>query len=138
MKDGIPAWSVVIVVPRGENTVLALSRGFNPRDPALPGGDSESTDESPAATAHRELLEETGIVANELRCVDQWEGERGQPVFAFVAPKWKGKLRVSTEGKPFWTHPKTLLVNRATFHQQTQKLFDKLGDLVLAGEPDAS
>jgi 8-oxo-dGTP pyrophosphatase MutT (NUDIX family) len=132
MQDAIPAWSVVLVVPQGKN-VLALSRSFNVRDPALPGGDSEEADETPAATAVRVLLEETGLRAVELKCIDQRVGERGQPVFAYFIPRWRGsRLRVSDAGKPFWTHPSALTVKTAQFREIAQQLFDKLSELVVA------
>jgi 8-oxo-dGTP pyrophosphatase MutT (NUDIX family) len=128
MKEGIPAWSVVVVVFSGAHNVLAISRGFNTRDPSLPGGDSEPTDENPAATAKRELLEETGIAAVELRCMAQWKGERGQDVFAFFVPRWRGsRLRTSDEGKPFWARPQRLLAPTATYRDTAQMLLEKLG-----------
>lgn len=129
MKEGIPAWSVVVVVSNGNNDVLAISRGFNLRDPALPGGDSEPFDESPAQTAARELLEETGLKALEMRCFDRWVGERNQPVFAFYVPQWKGRLRTSSEGKPFWTQPKNLLSKFAYYHDEAKRVFEKLQEL---------
>jgi 8-oxo-dGTP pyrophosphatase MutT (NUDIX family) len=128
MKEGIPAWSVVVVVFSGPQNVLAIARNFNPRDPSFPGGDSEAIDENPAATARRELMEETGIEAIELRCMAQWEGERGQPVFAFFVPRWRGsRLRTSDEGKPFWARPARLLIKSATYRDTAQMLLEKLG-----------
>ncbi len=136
MKDGTPAWSVVVVVFKGPTSVLAISRNFNTRDPSLPGGDSEPEDANPAATAVRELFEETGIQAIELRCMDQWVGDRGQPVFAFFIPKWKGsRLRTSDEGKPFWTVPGRLLIKSATYRDYAQRLLEKLGRV--AAQPQA-
>lgn len=133
MKEGVPAWSVVVVVANLNNDVLAISRGFNVRDPALPGGDSEAGDESPAQTAVRELFEETGINAIEARCVDRWEGDRGQPVFAFYITKWKGKrLRASAEGKPFWTQPNTLLSKTAYYREDAKRVFLRLSEMRLA------
>jgi len=128
MKDGVPAWSVVVVVFSGPRNVLAITRNFNPRDIAFPGGDSEVTDETPAQTARRELWEETGIQTTELRCMDQWVGERGQPVYAFFVPRWKGsRLRASSEGKPFWTKPERLLSRSATYRHDARHLLEKLG-----------
>lgn len=128
MKEGIPAWSAVAIVFSGPQNVLAIARNFNPRDPSFPGGDSEPTDENPAATAKRELLEETGITAVELRCMAQWEGERGQPVFAFFVPRWRGRrLLTSDEGKPFWTRPNRMLMKSATYRDAAQMLLEKLG-----------
>ena len=127
MKPGTPAWSVVVVAFRGPRHILAVTRSFNTRDPALPGGDSEPRDATPADTARRELFEETGMSATELRCMDQWVGERGQPVFAFFAPKLRGRLRASPEGKPFWTTPGRLLVKTATYRETAARLMEKLG-----------
>jgi 8-oxo-dGTP pyrophosphatase MutT (NUDIX family) len=129
MKPGVPAWSAVAVVFKG-NSVLGISRQFNTRDPGLPGGDSEIFDEHPADTAKRELYEETGIEAVELRCIDQWYGERGQPVFAFHVTRWRGgRLRTSAEGKPFWSRPERLIVNTATYRNEAQRLLTLLGKL---------
>jgi 8-oxo-dGTP pyrophosphatase MutT (NUDIX family) len=128
MKDGIPAWSVVVVVFSGPTNVLAISKNFNTRNPAFPGGDSEPADETPAQTAKRELFEETGIQAVELRCMEQWVGERGQPVYAFFVPRWKGsRLLTSSEGKPYWTRPQQLLVRGATHREDARRLLEKLG-----------
>lgn len=129
MKPGIPAWSVLTIVFKGPH-VLAISRNFNQRDPAFPGGDSEPSDPSPADTAMRELYEETGIQAMELRLMEQWEGDRGQPVFAFFVPRWQGsRLRTSDEGKPFWARPEKFTVPTATFRETSQILLQKLGKL---------
>lgn len=132
MKEGVPAWSVVVVVSNLHNDVLAISRGWDLRNPALPGGDSEPFDESPAHTAMRELFEETGITALEARCIERWEGDRGQPVFAFFITKWKGKrLRASAEGKPFWTQPNTLLSKTAQFRDDAKRVFLKISEVRL-------
>lgn len=130
MKTGIPAWSVVVVVFQGPRFVLAISRNFNQRDPGFPGGDSEPEDENPAATAKRELFEETGVYAVELRNMAQWTSDRGAPVYAFFVPKWKlpaSRLRTSNEGKPFWTTPQRLLIKSATYRETARLLLEKLG-----------
>ena len=130
MKSDNPAWSVVIVVANGNSDVLVLSRGFNVRDLALPGGDSEPGDTSPAQTAQRELFEETGINAQSANCIDRWEGERGQPVFAFFIPKWTGRrLRASTEGKPFWATPHKLLGKTCYYRDDAKRIFEKLNEM---------
>ncbi|MEE8385942.1 MAG: NUDIX domain-containing protein [Dehalococcoidia bacterium] len=130
MKDGTPMWSAVVIVPRGQHQVLALNRGFSQRDPAFPGGDWDVADASPAATARRELWEETGIEAIELKCVDRWQGERGQEVYAFLVSRWKGsRIRPSAEGKPFWTRPDKLLAPTATFREDARRLLQKVGEL---------
>lgn len=129
MKNEVPAWSVVLVVANGHNDVLAITRGFTVRDPAFPGGDSEPTDKSPAQTAQRELYEETGLKALEVSCIDRWVGERGQPVFVFYVPRFTGRrLRASTEGKPFWTQPKTLLMKSAYYRDEAKRILEKLSE----------
>lgn len=129
MKSENPAWSVVIVVANGHNNVLAIARGFRSLDPALPGGDSEEGDDSPAQTAQRELYEETGLKALEVRCFDRWVGERGQPVFVFYVPKFSGRrMRASSEGKPFWTQPNKLLLKSAYYCNEAQRVLEKLGE----------
>jgi len=127
MKDGTPAWSAVMVVPRGRE-VLILNRGFNPKDPAAPGGDSEPEDGSPAETARRELHEETGLIALEVKCIDEWQGSRGQPVYAFLVNRWKGRLRSSSEGKPFWSNPRRLLSPTAAYHKDAVRLLQKAAE----------
>lgn len=129
MKSGIPAWSAVAIVFKGPR-VLAISRNFNPRDPGFPGGDSETFDATPADTARRELFEEAGIDAIALRCVDKWEGERGQPVFAFHVTRWQGsRLRTGDEGKPFWARPQRFLAKTATYSDHAQRLLQMLGKI---------
>lgn len=128
MQEQTPAWSVVTVLFNGPHNVLAIARNFNPRDPAFPGGDSETDDPDPAATAKRELFEETGVEALELRLMDQWVGERGQPVYAFFIPRWRApRLRTGDEGKPFWTRPERLIRRSATYGALAQHLLSKLG-----------
>lgn len=125
MKDVTPAWSAVVVVPKGRN-VLILNRGFVPRDPALPGGDSEPQDKTPAETARRELYEESGLVALEVKCIDEWTGERGQPVYVFLVLRWKGRVRSSSEGKPFFGAPARLLLPTAKYHQDAARVLERV------------
>jgi 8-oxo-dGTP pyrophosphatase MutT (NUDIX family) len=127
---------VVVVVFSGPYNVLAIARDFNARNPALPGGDSNLEDANPAATAQRELFEETGIRALELRCMDEWIGERGQPVYAYFVPTWKGsRLRSSSEGKPFWTRPERLVGKNAVYKAYAEHLLGKLGRLHVDRRP---
>ena len=127
VKPGTPAWSCVAVVQRGTE-FLVLSRGFNVRNPAFPGGDSEPTDESPAFTAARELYEETGVRAVKLRCIDRWVGDRNQPVFAFLVYEYRAtpRLRVSEEGKPYWAPGHVLLTPGSDYRKDAERLLHKL------------
>lgn len=132
MKSVVPAWSVVVAVPNKHGSFLAISRGFAVRDPALPGGDSEDTDATPAQTAAREVFEETGVRVLDLKCIDSWQGDRGQPVYAFVAGHWRGKrLRTSAEGKPFWASPRGLTQKTAYYREEARRVFEKLSQMDL-------
>ncbi len=123
-----PRWSAVTVVFDGDR-VLALSRGYNPRNPAFPGGDAEKRDLDPARTAGRELYEETGIRARELRLMETWVGERGQKVYAFFVPRWHGRIRSSSEGKTYWSFAGNMCRDSAVFRQDAERLLRKLGRL---------
>jgi len=130
VKPGIPAWSCVAIVRRAQE-FLVVSRGFNVRNPAFPGGDSEPSDENPAFTAARELYEETGVRALKLRCIDRWVGDRNQPVFAFLVYEYRDvpRLRVSEEGKPYWTTAGGLLTPGADYRKDAERLLQKLSTL---------
>jgi 8-oxo-dGTP pyrophosphatase MutT (NUDIX family) len=128
MNQGVPRWSSVVVAFDGER-VLAISRGFNPRDPALPGGDGEAGDTTPASTAAREMFEETGLRARELRLMDTWVGDRGQTVYAFFVPRWTGRIRSSSEGKVYWSSLGNVLRRSATYRKDAKRLLEKMGRL---------
>lgn len=125
MKEGTPRWSAVVVAFNGAN-ILAVSRGYIPRDPAMPGGDATDEDTSPAATAAREMFEETGLRARELRLMDVWEGTRGQKVYVFFVPRWQGRLRSSSEGKAYWSTTANVLRRSATFRFEARRILEKL------------
>lgn len=125
MKEGTPRWSAVVVAFNGPN-ILAISRGFIPRDPAMPGGDAEPTDTSPAATAAREMFEETGLRARDLELIGAWQGTRGQPVYAYHAKRWTGRLRSSSEGKAMWATAGHLLRKSANFRIEAHYLLSEL------------
>jgi len=126
MKNPNPAWSAIVVVAKSPDVLLAVTRGFDTRDVNFPGGDAEPSDVTPADTAQRELYEETGLRATRLRLVHQWPGDRGQVVYAFVADGFRGRLRASAEGKPFWTNKMRLLGPRSSYRLTTGALLRKL------------
>ncbi len=117
-----PRWSVVLVVPRGEQFVV-IAKGFSPRDINFPGGDEEPGDRNPRATGVRELSEETGLITlpKHLKRLDTWEGDRGQAVYAFFVTAFHGRLRSSDEGKSFWTSNLTMLTGKGAQHAEYNK-----------------
>ena len=99
--------AAVVVLIRGDGKVLGVTRGSNLRDINLPGGYREPGDESPANTAWRELLEETGLQLRKARFMGNL-ASNGKKVVAFRGTAWTGELRPSSEGYPVWVDPKRL------------------------------
>lgn len=104
MRATTPRWSVALVVPRGQQ-YLAIARHFNPRDVNLIGGDAEPEDTEPVQTAIRELFEESGLRTqpHQLQLLEAQPNERGRLTYAYLVKAYRGRLRSSEEGKPFWT-----------------------------------
>jgi ADP-ribose pyrophosphatase YjhB (NUDIX family) len=121
-------WSVVVVVPRAAQYAV-IARGFNTRDINFPGGYKDPEDATPADTAARELYEETGLMttAEFLKLIDTWKGAQNEPVYAYLATGYRGRMRSSGEGKPFWTANISSLVKRtSTFRQDNARLLRKM------------
>ena len=118
-------WDAAVVVVRGPGgKVLGVSRGSRLSDMNLPGGMREPGDASPADTARRELLEETGIEVADLRPLAK-RASLGRRVMAFEsmgAPR--GKLKASSEGVPLWVKPKALTRATCTFQRENSKLLE--------------
>lgn len=120
-----PRWSVVVVVSNGEE-ILAVARGFHPKDINLPGGNDIPEDTSPVETLRRMVPEQTGIVVRSYHRMDTWQGEMHQPVYAFYVPKFSGKPRSSSSGKTFWAKPQQLTSEQATFSVYNKRLLKTL------------
>jgi 8-oxo-dGTP pyrophosphatase MutT (NUDIX family) len=121
-------WSIIAVIPRGEQFAV-IARGFSTRNINFPGGDKTEQDQTPADTAVREILEETGLytTAEFLRLIDTWKGSRGQRVYAFYITGFQGRLRSSPEGKTFWTAQTSLLISSSSeFRDRAKRLLEKL------------
>lgn len=124
-----PRWSVVFVVMRGES-LLALSRNFDPLDVNFPGGHADDTDKTPDETLRRKVSEETGLKAEAYRRVLSWRGESRQPVHAYVVTRYSGKPRASAAGRPFWARPYQLASRSATFHSANMRVMHSLLQMV--------
>lgn len=66
--------SIVVTIPVVDDKILVLHEEQPGRAPyfAVPAGFSETTDESPEATAQRELREETGLTSSEWVLFDKY------------------------------------------------------------------
>jgi len=120
-----PRWSVVVVVSNGEH-ILAVARGFDPKDINLPGGNDLEDDKTPIETLRRVVPETTGIVVRSYHRMDTWKGDMSQPVYAFFVPKWSGKPHSSSAGKTFWAKPQQLVAESATFAPHNKRLLKTL------------
>jgi ADP-ribose pyrophosphatase YjhB (NUDIX family) len=126
-----PFWSVVAVVFNDRGHVLALTRNFDQRDLAMPGGHCGEVDGDPQQTVLRVLREETGLRikthnnALQVETLAEWKGAQGQPVYAFQVYDYEGKLRTS-KGKPVWVRPKMLFAAGCTFRKEARELLEPL------------
>lgn len=131
------AWSVVLVVPRG-TLLLAQARRFVSRDRNFPGGDSEADDRNAAHTASRLLQEETGLLSRpeDFQMLDTWTGERGQPVYAYLVTRFRGRPRASGKGKVFWTKKyESLMTVTCTFAPYNTRVIQKLMEIQPVAPP---
>jgi len=116
-----PWHAAVILVRNRDGSVLAVSQGDDMDDWNLPGGNRELGDRTPAATARRELLEETGLVARRLRPLASWDSGAGR-VVAFEAEGVRGQLRSSDEGKAAWVAPDLVVAPTSSYHRHNKVL----------------
>jgi 8-oxo-dGTP pyrophosphatase MutT (NUDIX family) len=104
-------WDAAVVVlrlPIGK--ILGVTRGRNLRDINLPGGLREPEDRTPEDTARRELMEETGLMVDDLKHLATWRSN-GKVVVAFQGKgRAYGELRTSPEGVPIFVAPRQLMV----------------------------
>lgn len=119
---------VLIVEDKSTPRVLAISRGHDKKDWALPGGHVEASDGGDRrVTASRELFEETGVLVTpaHFRCV--YPGRI--PVFSpTVIDSWPPKLRsLPFEGFVAWKRPSVLCRPSASYRIYARQLFAAVG-----------
>jgi 8-oxo-dGTP pyrophosphatase MutT (NUDIX family) len=117
--------AAVIVLRQPDGRVLSVTRGDDLDDVNLPGGHRKWRDRSPAETARRELQEETGLLAQELRPLAAWS-HQGRRVVAFQGLGWSGRLRPSPEGHPAWVRPEELRGPGSRFRRENGMLLSRL------------
>lgn len=116
-----PWRAAVVLVRRKDGSVLAVSNGDDMEDWNLPGGNRELGDRTAAATARRELQEETGLIARRLHPIASWMSKGGR-VVAFEAESVRGSLRSSEEGKAAWVAPDLVIAPTSTYHKHNALL----------------
>lgn len=120
--------TAVAVLLLHEGRVLSVSRKNDPHDLGLPGGSVErDQNETPEAAAARELLEETGLVAEDLRLVfERPDGEH--LVQTFRVMKWSGTISTKETGVVRWVYPSEMLTPGCkSFRDYNRNLFERLG-----------
>lgn len=123
--DSFPKSSLVFVTKNGK--ILAVSRGSNMSDMNMPGGGVE-LNEDPADAAIREMYEETGLIATDIFPIYSAVSS-GYLTTTYRVTSFSGKLRPSSEGKPSWVEPETLL--RSSYGEYfTDMLHSLHGDMM--------
>lgn len=115
-----------VLIQRPDGKILAVSRKDNPKDLGLPGGKVEPG-ESCSQAAERELLEETGIKAKDLKFVFAREcpGKVTYWTATYTAEMENQMPKRSEEGVVKWASPKEL--TEGSFGEYNKKLFEKVG-----------
>lgn len=115
--------AATVLVIADDGKILAVSRRDDPTAFGLPGGKVDPG-ETPVEAAARELQEETGLTATDLKPVFvRGEGD-GYTTTTFVG-KVSGNIRTDEEGVVRWVDREVLF--NGPFGGYNRKLFDKLG-----------
>lgn len=121
IKSELPKAACVLIVS-DDGKILAVSRKNDPTDFGMPGGKVDHP-ESPAQAAARELQEETGLTATNLRQVyvsDDGEYE----TYTFIG-EISGQIDTPESGLIRWVAPHVLI--SGMFGNYNRKLFAKVG-----------
>jgi len=106
-----------------DGKVLAVSRKDDPTAFGLPGGKVDPGEE-PIQAAARELQEETGLIASDLRQVFKRQEHDGYETTTFVC-KVTGEINTNESGAVRWVSPQTLFAG--PFGSYNMRLWKYLG-----------
>ena len=114
-------FAVCLLVRNKSGEILAVSRKNNPNDFGLPGGKVDPG-ETPVGAAAREMMEETGLTAKNLKLVfTRFEGDKKVSTYSADI---EGKISTSEAGVVKWVQPEILLAG--SFGVYNKALFDSL------------
>ena len=112
-----------VLVTDGRGRFLAILQRDKKRRVAFPGGHLEPG-ETPVEAAARELAEETGLVALEMKELGRVVGD-GREVYLFAATA-AGTPRRSQEGAILWTRPESFVQGKyGEFSEHAFRLWER-------------
>lgn len=121
VKAEMPKAACVLIVA-DDGKILAVSRKNDPTDFGMPGGKVDHP-ESPAQAAGRELYEETGLRASNLKQVFV-DNDGEYETYTFIG-EVTGEIDTPESGVIRWVSPKVLV--SGMFGTYNKKLFAKMG-----------
>jgi mutator protein MutT len=120
-------FACVAILKNTDDLYLSVARKKDPTKIGFPGGKVDPG-ESPEECICRELLEETGIVAEEMYLlVESLLDDNARTVNTYVVTKWSGEAKnVPGEGDIQWVSTEALSSDSSPFKKFNRTCFDML------------
>lgn len=117
--------TVRVMLRRSDGKFLCVADHGKSDRVGFPGGRIDPG-ETPDVAAVRELWEETGLIADDLKLIDV-RGFMGNEVFLFLTNDFEGELKSSDEGRTGWCSASVL--TSGFFGEYYSKVLKKFGSL---------